>query len=317
MAMGINSHAEGGSSATRDSVFNTGDDIRIYNIGGEYGAISESSHVEGYNTVAGQMGYYIYSIDFSNIDAPVVVLSKTREAPPIEGFNLRLYDSDNLPVDSVAKNEYRVGDLVTIVNDNVFGNCATITAINKNKLTLTKLPFAEFAKTGTESYIKNYTLCVNAKPRIGATDIGNQAHAEGLNTRAQHFAAHAEGDGCIVTGKASHAEGHGAKAYGPSAHAENWGSEAHGANSHAGGSNCKSIGNSSFAHGQNSQANGVSSFVFGVGLIASGDYQTVVGQYNSPVPDALFIVGCGTSASSPANALVVYKDGSTWIKSQR
>ena len=304
MALGNNSHAEGYGGGHVDVIT----DGVVTNIGYNSGvALSNASHIEGYMNIAGQMGYYIDSINFSNTAAPVITLSKTRQAPT-ESFRLCLFEGE-VANNMVAKNEYQVGDSVTIVNDNVFANCATITSINNNVITTTALPFTTFKKTSPDSYIKNYTLCVNAKPRIGATDIGEEAHAEGRTTKALHFCAHAEGDNCIVTGKASHAEGHGTKAYGPSAHSENWASEAHGANSHAGGSNCKSIGNSSFAHGQNSQANGISSFVFGTGLIASGDYQTVVGQYNVARADALFIVGCGTSASSRKNALVVKLNG--------
>lgn len=47
----------------------------------------------------------------------------------------------------------------------------------------------------------------------------------------------------------------------------------------------------------------------GVGLKARGEKQTVYGRYNQEDPEALVIVGCGTSDSNRKNMLVVDKYG--------
>lgn len=305
-AFGAQSHAEGRGGTGVDIIT----DGVVTNIGfGSGVAISAESHIEGRDTIAGQMGYYIDSIDFTDINAPIITLSKNRETPTTP-FKLCLFEGE-VASDMIAKNEYQVGDVISIINSNTYANCATITAVNNNKLTVSALPFDSFVKNPNNysAYTVNYTLCVHTKPRIGIVDIAQDSHAEGRTTHALQFSAHAEGESTWAMGKAAHAEGHNTKAYASSTHAEGWNSEAIGANSHAGGMGAKSIGNGSFAHGSDSNAHATGSIVLGVGLEATGDNQTVVGSYNLAVADAVFIVGCGTSNTNRKNAMVVKRDG--------
>lgn len=67
--------------------------------------------------------------------------------------------------------------------------------------------------------------------------------------------------------------------------------------------------------GTNHSANTLSNvFIAGRGNIATSNNQTILGQFNSPNSDGLFIVGSGTSASNRKNSLVINKNGSVNIK---
>ena len=63
------------------------------------------------------------------------------------------------------------------------------------------------------------------------------------------------------------------------------------------------------ALGVNTQAQKRASLSGGVGTIANTEAQTVLGRYNNLNPNALLIVGNGTSRSAPSNALEVLADG--------
>ena len=62
--------------------------------------------------------------------------------------------------------------------------------------------------------------------------------------------------------------------------------------------------------------NGKSTFCLGRVLKSDVPYQTVVGQYNNPNADALFVVGNGTENASWArkNAFEVYADGHSEVQ---
>lgn len=65
----------------------------------------------------------------------------------------------------------------------------------------------------------------------------------------------------------------------------------------------------STALGTGTQANAQASFTSGIGTIANGKGQSVVGSYNSPKHDAMFIVGNGENSKSKSNAFEVFFDG--------
>lgn len=111
-----------------------------------------------------------------------------------------------------------------------------------------------------------------------ASGVGS--HAEGLETIALGIAAHAEGQYTYATGNGSHAEGAYNRAIGYGSHAEGVGSNSEGEYSHAEG-----VGTRALELGSHTE---------GFGTIASGAFQTVVGQYNIPSSDrSVFIIGNG------------------------
>ena len=87
------------------------------------------------------------------------------------------------------------------------------------------------------------------------------------------------------------------------------------------GNGTRGEGAASLATGMQTVARGDYSSAFGLQTVAQGFAQFVVGQHNVAQGDArnwietddLFVVGNGTSAEAPANALVVKKNGDTTI----
>ena len=157
--------------------------------------------------------------------------------------------------------------------------------------------------------------------------LGNYSHAEGRKTKA-HYAAHAEGRETYAKGEFSHAEGYATEAKGKQSHAEgnatkangvashsegSW-TEANGKYAHAEGDHCKATGDASHAGGYDSEAVAYASFAHGLGTKTDTSYQSVVGKYNGPTYDTLFVVGNGASDSDRRNALEVLEDGSANIQ---
>jgi hypothetical protein len=74
------------------------------------------------------------------------------------------------------------------------------------------------------------------------------------------------------------------------------------------GGDLTDAGSYSTAFGKNVIANGVGSHAFGIGTIALGEGQTVVGKYNEPNTDALFIVGSGSNKDDKKNIFMIDKE---------
>jgi hypothetical protein len=88
---------------------------------------------------------------------------------------------------------YEVGDVISIVNNNKYENCATITAKNGNVLTLDVFPFTSDNTSWTGTDPDDFSIyCVN-KYNVGGIDFGGGSLAEGVNTLAINIGAHAEG----------------------------------------------------------------------------------------------------------------------------
>ena len=91
----------------------------------------------------------------------------------------------------VAPEGWAVGDVVSIVNDDKYPDCATIASISGTTVTFTEnLPFSSVE---TDTDWDANTAYVIAKPDIGDVDIGYGAYTEGLVAKALNAAAHAEG----------------------------------------------------------------------------------------------------------------------------
>jgi hypothetical protein len=72
--------------------------------------------------------------------------------------------------------------------------------------------------------------------------------------------------------------------------------------------------NAVLAGGTGVTASGLNAAAFGLGTSAAGNNQFVIGQYNAPVADSLFVVGNGTNAGALTNAFVVKRNGDTEIR---
>jgi len=81
----------------------------------------------------------------------------------------------------------------------------------------------------------------------------------------------------------------------------------------AGALGAEATGNFSFALSRNSKSYGEDSVALGLGTQASGNSQTVVGQYNTTNTDDYFIVGNGASSGSRSNAFRVTTGGSAYV----
>ena len=161
-----------------------------------------------------------------------------------------------------------VGDIVSIVNDSKYPDCATITEINDNTITLDSLPFDSIVPdlTGFDDYV----VYVSAKPNIGDVDLAIAAHAEGIGTKAQNYTAHAEGKDTKALGEYSHAEGRGTVAQ-YAAHAEGKNTKAEGEESHSEGMNTKALGNHSHAEGDITEATNYNAHAEGYFTKATGN----------------------------------------------
>lgn len=152
------------------------------------------------------------------------------------------------------------------------------------------------------------------------TAEGNESHAEGKETLASGQGAHAEGNYTIASGRIAHAEGEYTTASGNISHAEGGGNEtkrteASGWCSHAEGWITKAEGQFSHSEGYHTVAAADASHAAGKGTITSREGQTVVGEYNAEMTDALFVVGNGSSDTDRKNAFWVKKDGTTSLHS--
>ena len=143
------------------------------------------------------------------------------------------------------------------------------------------------------TYKKSYSFGVAEGEQTKA--LGRGSHSEGYYTKTEGDYSHVEGWKTVSRGLASHAEGEQTTASGDFSHAEGFGTSAKGSKSHSEGMSTEAIGDSSH--------------VEGFATRALEEYQHVEGVYNADNPNALHIVGNGTSENARKNAFVVLKDG--------
>ena len=158
---------------------------------------------------------------------------------------------------------------------------------------------------------------INTASEDSSYTMGNNAHAEGSETKASGENSHAECGGCTAKGTNSHAEGGGTTASGMNSHAEGTVTTASRDACHAEGYNTRATGYNCHAEGANTQATGSNSHAEGLGTIAQGYCQHVSGMYNysqgngsqKEDSDYAVIVGNGTSPSAQSNAFAMKWDG--------
>jgi hypothetical protein len=163
----------------------------------------------------------------------------------------------------------------------------TITAISSDRLTVTVDNY--IPKSTAEN---NYFWFIDY-PTAGTVELGEYAFSAGAASKATQFAATAIGYGNEAIGKYSTAFGRE--------------TEAHYA-AFAAGYKAQAINEEAIALGYESTASGKISAVIGQGLEATQKNQIVVGRYNAPENDAIFVVGNGTKEDR-SNAFTVGFDG--------
>ena len=160
-------------------------------------------------------------------------------------------------------------------------------------------------------HLTNNSYIVTGK--ASASDVGNNATAEGLDNsslaircHAEGYnntisvagtAAHAEGSGNSVSGASAHAEGNTTTASGANSHAEGYSSTASGASAHAEGSGTTAGGNYSHAEGDTSIASAVNSHAEGDHTTASGLASHAEGKDTTASGLASHAEGTSTTAS--------------------
>lgn len=239
----------------------------------------------GDNCIAGVKGYYYSDIDFSGENPKITLSDKQWE---------------------VTENEievgYDIGDVISIVNNSKYPDCATITAISKNVITVDKLPFDTVVnmidKTGSVAS-DDYSVFVAEKPLVGDVPLG--------------YSAFSMGEDAIALERASAAFGRLTKALGQYSFVANRQTEAAYCGS-AFGHYSKALGFNSFAINYDTLAKGKNSFAAGCRTIAAGDGQVALGRYNIEDVAEKFalIIGNGTS-SNPRNILTIDWEGNLWV----
>lgn len=157
----------------------------------------------------------------------------------------------------------------------------------------------EILDNSSLTYKKSYSFGVAEGEQTKALCRGS--HSEGYYTKTEGDYSHVEGWLTVSRGLASHAEGNQNTASGDFSHAEGFGTSAKGSTSHSEGMSTAAIGNSSHVEG------------FATRTLE--DYQHVEGVYNADNPNALHIVGNGTSENARKNAFEVLKDGRAKVQS--
>lgn len=129
------------------------------------------------------------------------------------------------------------------------------------------------------------------------TAVGNNSHAEGLQTNAKADNSHAEGQLTNASGVNSHAEGQETEAVGVNSHAEGFQTHANKDNSHAEGRMTVADGDASHAEGDETQASGKWSHAEGYMSLSKGIASHAEGQHTTASGDYSHAEGNSTVAS--------------------
>ncbi len=278
-----------------------------------------NSVVFGEGNTAGCKGYYFYDINIEN---------KTMHLSPLQNA---FVDSDAFTV------EWEVGDVISIINNNNYYNCSTITAINGSVITVDILPFESVVKKENPQHI-DYAVFCSAKPQVGVISFGDNAFAVGENNMATFNDSFAAGYNNKATGQygfaqglhneayfAAQALGRQNKAYGERSFAQGLACQALGNDTHASGRNCvadgqysmargyetraekeasnalgyktKASGTHSMAWNESATASGTNATAFGINTEASGSLGTAFGQSTKATGSRGTAMGYATEAS--------------------
>lgn len=235
-------------------------------------AIGKGSHAEGIDTVAGLKGFKVLEFT-SNNDTNKITITCQANADMIAKIQKIKSGEDET---SFYNKSFGLSNGFIEFNNLILSSSDYINVSTSNNT------FTIITDTIAELDIndKTFVLYFMDILTLGIDTVFSCGHAEGISTRA--------------LGSGSHSEGVDTKAIGPYTHAE--------------GDNTQAIGVGTHAAGHNTIANGEYSHAGGEGTIANGNSQTVIGQYNDPNTEDLFIIGNGESENERSNILSVSKD---------
>lgn len=261
----------------------------LYNMNGKDGALAKDDYgnIGREDNVVRCMAYYIKSIDLAN---KKIYLSNSYGVPEIS-----TKDNKDSSFDTPA---YDIGDKFSIINNNHYNSCGTITAVENNVITYSEdsLGFDSII-ADTDANNSDYTFRVYNKPDIGVVCVTGYAFAVGKNNKALGAYSVAEGYGNVADGFHSHAEGReNYTAY--TAHAEGYSNKAVGNESHAEGHRTTASGGNAHAEGQQTTASGGGSHAEGMGTNAVGSQSHAEGLNTTAKGAQSHSEGVSTQANS-------------------
>ena len=211
----------------------------------------------GANSIAGCKGFYWFSIDF-NTNTITLSTTQTRKIPLL---NPKPKWDNNA---TSQLNNWAVGDMVSIVNNNKYDLCSKITEINASAGTITvdSLPFSK-EETVLVTIFDDFSITCPAKQNYGVAEFGVGATAIGLENKAAGSFSHATGYDNLTAGDFSSASGRGNTAsYAASAE----------------GRFTTALGMDSHTEGRKTIASDDSGHAEGVFTVATGQYSHAEGQ---------------------------------------
>ena len=205
-----------------------------------------------------------------------------------------------------------------IQNTNTGGFWSTNpTGLTQNSNNTTNPPTAPVSGAGTRlmwipsrSAFRVGTVELSGSGYWDAANIGLFSFATGYNTRANGYTSTAMGASTTASGLYSTAMGVFTTASGFYSTAIGASNTASGSASTAMGNATTASGQASTAMGQNTTASGSASTAMGLSTIASGGYSTAMGVYNVNNPNAIFMVGNGSSDANRVNIFTIRGDNS-------
>lgn len=260
--------------------------------GFENQAIGKYNIALGNSNTVGNKAYYISSIDMEN---KKIYLTKTQVTIP--SLTEHEFDASILEDNTF----YAVGDVFSIISEFHYPACATIAAIDNNRVITYEgdLPFSIMYE---DSGIDGNTFYVASKPEIGCVAIRSTSMGVGLSNK--------------IGGSYSFGAG-----YANIAHS-NFGG-ALGRNNETGyaataiNSYNKAYGEHSFAFGNRNLVtyNAKYSAAGGYNTIAGSSRQFVIGEFNIEDKDDKysFIVGNGDHVIRRSNSFTLDRDGNAWF----
>lgn len=256
---------------TPDAAYGKG--VMSFAYGAGVKALTAGTMAVGVNSIAGVLGFYWHSIDFTTTDSegnvtPTIVLS-TEQKPfyqtsaTILGNTITTDWNKSATWTDEAANvlaNWAVGDVISIVNDHKYAFCSTIKTIDSTngKITVDSLPFTESTASADTVLAKNfddYTIFVPEKPTIGIVNLGFGSFALGYNNKATGSFATTIGYENIAGSDFAFVAGR-----------ENKGSYA----SLVGGRKNTATGNNAFIAGEGNSVSGIHGAATGYKTVASG-----------------------------------------------
>lgn len=254
----------------------------------------------GVNVVAGTKGYYWDSINFQE---NTIQLSTTRRVSTLKNPE---YPSSI---------DWKVGDVVSIINESSYSCCSTITAVSGNVITVDALPFSQVKY---ESHLSLFDYGTPALPHarsivnvtqpdkgvvvlgFGAIAMGGSADgatkALGMFSRASGYNAVTAGNfgvamgRDVIAGYAALATGYNAKALGEESRAHGHNVTATGRCATALGGGTNAPGLRAMAGGYYTTAKGTNAFTYGSYVISNGESAAAFGA-NDGWDDTGVVVG--------------------------